>query len=214
MSALTDLLEKFNRKERFWLLNDLIGSPFLKISPEFRRKLADETSRPIPDLVWWAFDYHIDWLVAVLRTFPAQPQLNKPLNNEASEIKGNPEDFDLIIAFDKEIILVEAKTGFFSNPELKSKLARLNGIVSTDGITESGVRISFVLSNPKIKKLKKLNEKQFFPAWALKKNGQPFRIDLPIFTNALTVSRCANLLTKHNVPKKDAKGKYWAIYKS
>ena len=145
MSALTDLLEKFNRKERFWLLRDLIGSPFLLISPEFRRKLEHEINRPIPEQMWWAFDYHIDWLVAVLRTFPAQPELNKWHDNEASEIKGNQQDFDLIIAFDEEIILVEAKTGYFSKSELKSKLSRLNGIVTTDGRTKAGVRISFVL---------------------------------------------------------------------
>ena len=73
-------------------------------------------------------------------------------------------------------------------------------------------RIGVVLSSP-ITELKTLNVKQYFPPWALK-NGKPFRIELPIYTDALMVSRCANLLTKHNVPKKDAEGKYWAIYKS
>lgn len=212
MSALTDLLEKFNRKERFWLLRDLIGSPFLLISPEFRSKLEHEINRRIPEKVWWAFDYQIDWLVAVVRTFPAQPEFDKWHDNGAKEIKGNQEDFDLIIAFDEEVILIEAKTGYFSNSQLKSKLLRLNGIVNPDGRTNSGLRVSFVLSAP-IHELKTLNVERYFPSWALK-NGKPFRVELPIHTDPLMVSRCANLLTKHNVPRKDAEGKYWATYRS
>jgi hypothetical protein len=212
MSALTDLLEKFNRKERYWLLRDLIGGPFLLMSPEFGSKLGREIGRTIPEKVWWAFDYHIDWLVAVLRTFPAQPELNKWHDNGVEDIRGNQEDFDLIIAFDEEIILIEAKTGYFSNSQLKSKLTRLSSIVNIHGKTNSGVRVSFVLSAP-IHELKTLNAERFFPPWALKDDA-PFRIDLPVHTDPLMVSRCDNVLTKDNVPKKDAKGRYWAMYKS
>jgi hypothetical protein len=212
MSKLTDLLEKFNRKERFWLLRDLIGSPFLQISPEFRSKVAEEIGRPIPEKVWWAFDYHIDWLVAALRTFPAQPELNRWHDNAVSEIKGNQEDFDLVIAFDEEIILIEAKTGYFSNSQLKSKLSRLNGIVNIDGRTNSGVTVSFILSAP-LRELKTLNVEGYFPPWALK-IGKPFRIELPIHTDPLMISRCDNVLTKRDIPKKYAKGKYWAVYRA
>jgi hypothetical protein len=212
MSALTDLLEKFNRKERFWLLRDLIGGPFLQISPEFRSKLAQEISRPVPEKVWWAFDYHIDWLVAVLLTFPVQAELNKWHDNAAGHVKGNQEDFDLIIAFDEEIVLVEAKTGYFSNSQLKSKLSRLNGIVNINGKTDSGVRVSFVLSAP-IHELRTLNAEGFFPSWALK-DGKSLRIGLPIHPGPLMVSRCDNVFTKQNIPKKDAKANFWAMYKS
>ena len=207
MCALIEFLASFNRKERFWLLRDLIGPQCFQIGPEFRSKPENEIGRTIPDKgVWWAFDYHIDWLVAVLRTFPDQPTLEKCVDNTNGDIKGNQQDVDLIIAFENELILVEAKTAYFADAQLKKKLLRLSGLVDRDGKTTSDIRVSFVLASPP-SEFRNLNASRYFPSWALK-NGKPFHIDLPIFSGALMVSRCDSAL------KKDAKGKYWAIYKT
>lgn len=147
MSDLAAFLNKFNRKERFWLLRDLIGPECFQICPEFRDKLNNEIDMAIPEKAWWAFDYHIDWLVAVLRTFPDQPTLEKCVDNTNDDIKGNQQDFDLIIAFENELILVEAKTSYFGNDQLKKKLLRLSGLVDRNGKTASGIKWLFAVES-------------------------------------------------------------------
>jgi len=66
-SPLETALEQFNRKERFWLLSDAVGIGF-KLHEEFRSTLEKTISVRIPRDPWWAFDYHLDWLCAVLLT--------------------------------------------------------------------------------------------------------------------------------------------------
>jgi len=217
MSELRDLLDQFNRKERYWLIRDAVGDPFL-LSREFRKKLEDEIGVTIPCDAWWAVDYHIDWLVAVLHSFPEQIKIRTIHDNKIKEIRGNQEDFDLIIAFEKQIILVEAKTGNFVDTQLQSKLSRLgklkfgNGkLIGDRGFTKKNIRIWFVLCSPKKKidniKLDDGNDCDNIK-WSLKhpKPADLHHIKLDFPENTAMVSRCTDK------GKKSAKGGCWAVY--
>ena len=128
-SPLETALEQFNRKERFWLLSDAVGIGF-KLHEKFRATLEETISVPIPSDPWWGFDYHLDWLCAVLLA------PNYDLNGYKQEnlnrcITGTQEDCDLIIAFDNTIILLEAKMfGSWNKKQLCSKLGRLKRLSS------------------------------------------------------------------------------------
>lgn len=107
-SPMVNALSRFNRKERFWLLSDAIGVPFLSLSPLFLDKLQQELNISIPADAWWAFDYHIDWLHAALYFSPNFDLLSEPAPKPNAEkwIQGTQEDVDLIIAFEKTIIFI------------------------------------------------------------------------------------------------------------
>lgn len=223
MTELRELLAQFNRKERYWLIRDAVGDPF-RLSFDFRKKLKDEIDVTIPCDAWWASDYHIDWLVAVLHTFPEQIKLRTPYDNKnidkefGGEIRGSQEDFDLVIAFEKHIILIEAKTGNFIDSQLKSKLSRLGNLEFGDsklindvGLTKNNIHISFVLCSPK-KKIDniKLDDSYDYDniKWCLKdtKPADLHHIQLDFPQDTVMVSRCTDK------GKKSAEGGHWAVY--
>lgn len=134
-----DLLEKFNRKERYHLLCDaVVGSPF-SLQDSFLEKINDKLEdHPIPRKghVYVAMDYHIDWIASVLHLVetdePTAARAIRDENERVSEylpnelfttevgsdtesevITGNQSDVDLLIAYCSEgklvLVLVEAK---------------------------------------------------------------------------------------------------------
>lgn len=150
-SPLVELLQRFNRKERYWLLADAIGEPFLALSADYRARLGKILSIEVPAQAWWALDYHFDWLHAVLSCAPdfrvdleSAHHLNE-LSGARRKITGTQEDIDLIIAFGRTIILVEAKgvTGW-TNGQMRSKAERLSAL-SYDA---NAVNIHLVLTSP------------------------------------------------------------------
>lgn len=90
----------------------------------------------IPCDACWAVDYHIDWLFGALTLdrlgHAADTCVRNPVSSKASEaapgrlIRGTQEDLDLILAFDRTIILTETKgVTSWGNKQLASKRRRL-----------------------------------------------------------------------------------------
>jgi len=204
-SELVLALSRFNRKERFWLLSEAIGEPFSELSGDFLRKIQNVIGLDIPNKPWWAFDYHFDWLYAVLYCGPAYrlDQITKPIDNSNGYVRGTQEDIDLIIAFDKTIIMIEAKlTTSWNNQQMKSKILRMKSLPCHD------VNIHLILASPKPSTKLKFED---WPDWALShKNtpGQPNHIILKYGdanAKSLSVHRC-------NIDDViEASGGFWTI---
>ncbi len=127
MSDLIEHLRSFNRKERFILLRETLGSDTL--GEVFRKRLGKAIGIKVPADAFVAMDYHLDWLQMALY-LAANPSPPERIRNDGL-VCGNQEDADLIVAFDggstTHIVLVEAKveTGW-TNSQLKSKAKRLD----------------------------------------------------------------------------------------
>lgn len=189
-SKLVDALSRFNRKERYWLLLDAVGDPFLDLSSGFLDKLRNALGIDIPERPWWAFDYHFDWLHAVLAFGPEYDfnTLRGPQLNLGNEIRGTQEDIDLILAFDTTIILIEAKlTTAWNNTQMRSKIDRIVKL------SQEHINLHLVLSSPRSTTKLKLDE---WPAWAVSKKDNavaPHHIILnhgDSNVKTLSVSRC------------------------
>lgn len=205
-SPLVNALSRFNRKERFWLLSDAIGVPFLSLSPLFLDKLQQELNASIPADAWWAFDYHIDWLHAALHFSPKFDLLSEPAPKPNAEkcIQGTQEDVDLIVAFEKTIIFVEAKLSTsWSTAQLERKLKRLRSLPAGD------YQRYFVLTSPT--RPKRLDTSKW-PEWSLKPAAStPTFYHIPLRSgvegvDSLVVSRCLSDNTKSE------NGDHWNIY--
>ncbi len=135
--TLVECLKLFNRKERYWLIRNALGedNKELPLSNSFRERLRKSIDTEIPSEAWWALDYHIDWLFGALTLDRLQGDMeSQPIENpHVSEanlgprlIRGTQEDFDFIVAFERTIILIEAKgvTGW-GNSQMASKHRRL-----------------------------------------------------------------------------------------
>ncbi|ADP69357.1 hypothetical protein Rvan_0067 [Rhodomicrobium vannielii ATCC 17100] len=126
-----DILKHFNRKERYWVLNELLDFQSTHISENFRSRLRTELGIEVPANAWWAMDYHFDWLHAALACAEnkcAVEDLSFQLN-DPQVIKGNQEDIDLIIAFDETVLLIEAKGASGWNPaQMLSKSNRIKNL--------------------------------------------------------------------------------------
>lgn len=135
-SMTTDLvscLSAFNRKERYWLIRNALGGANgdISLSDHFRHRLFERTKIAIPSNAWWAIDYHLDWLVGALAHFAHNEDLSSCTyeNTIPALVTGSQEDFDLVVAFDRTVILFEAKfaTGW-SKEQLRSKVNRIHGL--------------------------------------------------------------------------------------
>lgn len=157
MDDLIDILESFNRKERFFLVAQALGNPTFELSTGFREKLAkavglDRQGIEIPACAFAAMDYHLDWVAASLE-LSSKGDTKKPVTNRDKPVEGSPEDIDLLVAFGCEgkhhLIFVEAKAyGSWGNKQLKSKVARLDRIFGTDGKKCNGIVPHFSLMSP------------------------------------------------------------------
>ncbi len=178
----------------------------------FIKKLERELPNiKIPKDAWWAFDYHLDWLFAVL-AFAPEYQLNfDPRPNPVADfgdkyIRGTQEDCDFIIAFDSTIILIEAKVGgSWSNEQLWSKVQRLKRVPNSEN-----PKIYFVLASPKRQKGKIKTDG--WPDWVFgnREKREPFRIDLNLRESAkdwVRVTRCDN--DKDGTSNAD--GEFWRL---
>ncbi|MGE7416956.1 hypothetical protein [Methylobacterium tarhaniae] len=207
-SPLVKALKRFNRKERFWLLSDAVGKPFASLSPAFLSKVGTELGIDLPPNPWWAFDYHFDWLHAVLTLGPEyvlQPLPGRFIN-DPEIATGNPEDLDLIIAFGRTVIMIEAKfTTSWTNIQMSSKVLRLKAL------PVEHIDAHFILASPR--KPKRLDITGL-PRWARKgwdETAQPCHIILPgkkDQDSALMVSRC----DAEGV--KNAAGGHWKIFEA
>src|SRR5687767_13254186 len=120
MSNLLTNLERFNRKERFFLIGHALGKQRFELAPDFGKALSATLDVPaVPTNAFVAMDYHLDWLYAALLLtsrpdavgvpqerdfYPEEPPLRRL-------ISGTQEDIDLLVAYEAEegvhLILIE-----------------------------------------------------------------------------------------------------------
>ena len=190
MPDLIDLLESFNRKERFFLISQALGS--FQLCDEFRTKLSRETDLAIPHGAFMAIDYHLDWLTSALYAHACGDHRKIFDNPQQLVIKGNQQDIDLLVAFrEKEkchIVLVEAKgaTGW-NNGQMRSKADRLSQIFGSEGNCYPRVVPHFCLVSPRPPEQLTANE---WPAWMSKEDGSYFWIKLTMAPGRKKVTRC------------------------
>lgn len=166
MPDLIEILESFNRKERFFLVAQALGNPKFELSTGFREKLAKavdlERGIEIPANAFAAMDYHLDWVAAGLAKWQAETSsidakcvFCNPGEGQEKLVRGSQEDTDLLVAFydggNYRLIFVEAKAydgdGYasFDRSQLKSKANRLEEIFGKDGQKYKRVKPYFCL---------------------------------------------------------------------
>ncbi len=171
MSGLLAQLQRFNAKERYWLLAQALcgqledrnvkrGGGF-QLDYDFVAQLGKCLDVTITGPTWAAMDYHLDWLYASVCLIGAAPDskesFENPLvpddKNGKRMVQGNQEDIDLLVhwrdAKGDRLVLVEVKgaTGW-STSQLESKFLRLNAIFAENGPLREFVQPYFVLVSP------------------------------------------------------------------
>lgn len=158
--SLIDNLKSFNRKERFYLIGQILGNPEFRMDDKQLDKISTLIGFKIPREYFAAMDYHLDWIYASL--FLTQEHDEKPFsrnfidNNKKVDlqISGTQEDVDFLLAFaDHEntthIVMIEAKgDSYFSNGQLDSKNKRFKAIFGNEN-TWPNVRPHFLICSPK-----------------------------------------------------------------
>ena len=83
MTSLMELLESFNRKERFFLIGDALGNRAFQLSNDFRARISEAFGIEPPSSAFVAMDYHLDWIHASLfLTLPGNDDEAVHLNTE------------------------------------------------------------------------------------------------------------------------------------
>ena len=198
MSQLIEYLRSFDRKERSAVLREAVGihPETASLDEDFRRELADSIGVDVPERVFLATDYHLDWIeLALHRTRNPQIPDGKPFKNPAPErINKNQQDIDLLVAFEEtrkcrqltHLIMIEAKAYLsWINAQLSAKTKRLGKIFGTDGRRYNTVEPRFVLMTAHEPRS---IDAGFWPDWT-RQGDNPFllRYDLP---RRLEVTRC------------------------
>ena len=97
-----ELLDSFNRKERYHLLNNALKDPF-QLSARYRLNLSNVIDVDVPENAWVAIDYHVDWLAVSRELFRTQrdPTNSEELDSPINELfEANQRDIDLVVAFE------------------------------------------------------------------------------------------------------------------
>lgn len=205
MLDLLELLESFNRKERFFLIRQALGN--FQLSSEFRRELGDAIGLAIPRGAFAAMDYHLEWLTAALYAQECCDLEGIFDNPQQQIVKGNQQDIDLLVAFRKNehyhLVLVEAKgaTGW-TNKQMHSKADRLTQIFGPDGNRYSGVMPHICLASPRAPKKLRASE---WPRWMSKDDGSYYWLKLGFPEDRIRVTRCDERRNQ------SAKGDYFKI---
>ena len=158
MSGLRGILRSLNRKERFAVLNEVLG--FDREAPcldsRFRDELERRIGEPVPECCFLAMDYHLDWIEMALY-LAGEPEIQPGCrfrNQDFQNINENQEDVDLFVAFEGDgagrktthLVLIEAKAYLpWSKPQLDSKAKRLRSIFGEHGTRWDSVTPHFVL---------------------------------------------------------------------
>ena len=204
MTTLVAALEKFNRKERYWLLRNCVGN--LKLDKCFIARLGKELNLRIPAGAWWAIDYHFDWLVGAI--WCRSGSNGTTMENEKSLVIRNQQDIDFIIAFEDTMIPIEAKasTGW-SNDQLKLKLGRLEAIrVFIEKLELKNITARLLLVSPRETRRQIPDDYPKLPTFLI---GSGKKIPwLPLglaSSNFLKVTRCTE------EEETNSKGDFWKL---
>jgi hypothetical protein len=156
---LIGLLERFNRKERNWLIRDALGDGSKSLCENFLKRVKSEVHFRDPKFdweepFWWGTDYHLDWLIAVLTCMQKRRLISSKevLLNEENRIRGSQQDLDFLIASGKTLILIEAKgVGDWKGEDFQNKVNRLialsENFLNKEGKT-AGLRLHFFMCSP------------------------------------------------------------------
>ena len=202
-----ELLEKFNRKERFFLIGWSLGNPRFRASKAFLKSISSLIGTEIPSDAFVAMDYHLTWLYASVFLSSAKAGTREPYSNRRGLVTGTQEDVDLLIAFRKgrlnHVVMIEAKgaTGW-TNKQARSKAARLTKLFGRDGKRWPSFRPHFVLASPRRPQLLDL---KVWPAWMKRPDGSPYWIEMSMPTGLIKTTRCDENSTA------DANGAFWTV---
>lgn len=205
-------LKSFNRKERFYLIGQMLGNPEFRMDENQLDKISKLIKVKIPSEYFAAMDYHLDWIYASL--FLTQEhgekifQRNFIDNNKKVDLKisGTQEDVDFLLAFiDPEnkthIVMIEAKgDSYFSNGQLDSKNKRFKAIFGNEN-TWPNVRPHFIICSPKKPQKIKIEE----PAYFIFKYSKLPWLELDMGEGKNKVTRCDDEGEPYN------NGEYWTV---
>ncbi|MFM5855364.1 hypothetical protein ACET6L_09105 [Aeromonas rivipollensis] len=211
-NSLIDNLKSFNRKERFYLIGQMLGNPEFRMDDNQLDEISKLIKVKIPSEYFAAMDYHLDWIYASLfltqehdeKTFPR----NFIDNNKKVylQISGTQEDVDFLLAFvDHEntthIVMIEAKgDSYFSNSQLDSKNKRFKAIFGNED-TWPNVKPHFLICSPK--EPQKINIEE--PAYFIFKSSKLLWLELDMGDGKNKVTRC----NKDDEACND--GKHWKV---
>ena len=197
MPNLVECLRSFNRKERYWVIRNALGECAKRLSPEFLQLLEDEVGVSIERDAWWAVDYDINWFIAALLLYNGVTRgENVEIGGGKLAIQGgNPQDFDLVVAFNATVILIEAKgVTSWSNEQMRNKRDRLAAL---DAFSDKfGKKVDLFLVTMSPSEPKKLNEliwsEKIKIGRAIKETFQRYHVQLEIEDrdNFKVVTRC------------------------
>lgn len=199
MSQVIGYLGLFNRKERFILLNHVLGGDgrrSFSLNRDFRDALGSEIGVLVPEDVLVAMDYHLDCLQMALYLADHDDSLACITPNEGSRlVSGNQEDIDLLVAFKNEgtgethIVLIEAKADTdWTNKQLKSKANRLSLIFDRESYGTELVKPHFILMSPRKPKGVRSNT---WPHWMRAGEANSIHwLPLQLRDGLLKITRC------------------------
>lgn len=211
MRSLGQVLDRFNRKERNFLVREILGHEQekpLQLTKHFRDKISEKLGIRVPEDAWWATDYHINWLAGALvvlvegdaganetcenPVLPLQPRLRNGGQSAARDVRlieANQEDVDLVIASGDDLIMIEAKAyGHFANSTLAHKLLRLrllHDFYERNILPRRLPAIRFHLLL--VSRTEPTRLVQDWPTWALRDGKIPW-IELKLAQEVLTVN--------------------------
>lgn len=214
---LIDNLKSFNRKERFYLIGQMLGNPEFRMDDNQLDKISNLIGLTIPRKYFAAMDYHLDWIYASL--FLTQNDANTAFKRNSIEndgvkidyqISGTQEDVDFLLAFvDHEntthIVMIEAKgDSYFTNAQLNSKNKRFKAIFG-DEDTWPNVKPHFLLCSPKEPQNVTIEDPVYF---MLTKDKNPIWFPLLMGTGKNKVTRCMDD-DRNNKPSSE--GDHWKV---
>ena len=198
---LIEILRKFNRKERFFLVGAALGNKDFSLGKEFKNALEKKIGVKIYGDFFTAMDYHLDWIDVSLKLWTGNIRIGENFQNLNSQINKNQEDIDLLIAFKSSgkyhIVLIEAKgvTGW-TNKQMDSKVKRFREFFGENGKKQKNLIVHFLLMSPR--EPKRINED--WPSW-MTTDRKPNWMELTIPDNFMKVTRCDNKGTASQLGK-------------
>lgn len=200
---LLDNIQRFNRKERFFLLGWALGNSTLQLGKEFRVGLSAKIGTPVPQTAFVAMDYHLDCIYAALELTNARRNV---YHNVPKMVEGTHQDIDLLVAWEAaeqaHIVMIEAKgVTPFSNEQLRSKVTRLKGFFGEKGDKLPRIKPHSILASHR----ESANIKTAgWPPWTLV-NNRPIWVQMRLPSDLLTATRC------HEDGVVGATGAYWKV---
>ena len=204
MSDLIEILSKFNRKERFFLIGQALGKQKFVLADSFREDLCAKIGVEVPDCAYAAMDYHLDWIAASLRAHRNPDPTDEPYSNSDKVVTGTQQDIDLLIAFKAgevyHLILVEAKGySYWNNKQLLAKAQRLKKLFGRKGEKHRPeVKPHFCLMSPQRPKGLTCDS---WPSWMREYHWLQLKLEWPRWR----VTRC------ESNGKSSANGKHFCI---